>query len=585
MIDLPTIIIEFLAIIPAYVVVVALSILLGSWLVFMIWFRKRTAGLVRVLRSLANSLAEAPGNWETANGIGQAASQENPAVADAWSETEERVISLPNDQRTVPVMLGAPRDLWSSHFLLGRQLNLALADAVPNLLVGIGLLFTFLFLSLALTTATRTLGNGVDPTEATRSLLQTAGAKFITSLAGLFASILWTWRAKAWIAKLDRAAEEVLRQLSKRVRFGGGEIITFADLQASRDLNETSQQHLLATQNLGGLTEELLNEAREQTGTFKRFETDLAVSLAGAITQAFSPQMEIMTNRLITAIDGLSDKIGTMNQEALERMLVDFSGMLKQMTESEMTQLRKTLESLADRLDGAGNVIEKGAGEAADKLDKVGSELLARVEHISASLVTGATNIDTAAQSVKEALNDLDVTISEAAEVGKQGATFVRGALETSTSIIDRLKSALADLSAATGAMERVSGQLSNAVDNVEELAQEQRLLVTAVKEATPNALTAIQRMQTLLQDAIRETVTITGQIEKSMQSTSAALGSTVASITEGISEYSGQVAALHQSMDAELAKAVGSLERGTTSLEEAIEELNETLSSRIPKN
>lgn len=141
MIDLPTIIIEFLAIIPAYVVVVALSILLGSWLVFMIWFRKRTAGLVRVLRSLANSLAEAPGNWETANGIGQAASQENPAVADAWSETEERVISLPNDQRTVPVMLGAPRDLWSSHFLLGRQLNLALADAVPNLLVGIGLLF------------------------------------------------------------------------------------------------------------------------------------------------------------------------------------------------------------------------------------------------------------------------------------------------------------------------------------------------------------------------------------------------------------------------------------------------------------
>jgi hypothetical protein len=69
------------------------------------------------------------------------------------------------------------------------------------------------------------------------------------------------------------------------------------------------------------------------------------------------------------------------------------------------------------------------------------------------------------------------------------------------------------------------------------------------------------------------------------MQSTSAALGSTVASITEGISEYSGQVAALHQSMDAELAKAVGSLERGTTSLEEAIEELNETLSSRMPKN
>jgi hypothetical protein len=50
----------------------------------------------------------------------------------------------------------------------------------------------------------------------------------------LLASILWTWRAKTWTAKLDRAAEEVLRQLSKLVQFGGGEMITFADLQASR---------------------------------------------------------------------------------------------------------------------------------------------------------------------------------------------------------------------------------------------------------------------------------------------------------------------------------------------------------------
>jgi hypothetical protein len=105
---------------------------------------------------LANSLAEAPGGWGAASGLGQAASKTNPAVEAAWSETEVRVITLPNDHRSIHVMLGAPRDIWSSHFLLGRQLNLSLAEAVPNLLVGIGLLFTFLFLSLALTKATST---------------------------------------------------------------------------------------------------------------------------------------------------------------------------------------------------------------------------------------------------------------------------------------------------------------------------------------------------------------------------------------------------------------------------------------------
>lgn len=571
-------------------------ILLSAALAYWAWFRPAAVRLQASLRALAKALEVSVDGWPTAKEQAKALARAHPAVRMAWQETEDRVIPLPHGQRTMFVMFGVPRDLWSASRLLSRSINLPLAEAIPNLLVGVGLLFTFFFLTLALTQATAALlpqagQTPTDLTSATRGLLSAAGAKFLTSLAGLLASIVWAVAARRRLARLNSAAEDVLERLGRIVPSGGGEMAMFAQLQTARDIHQSSGQQIGATLDLGKkadqqreIAEELLNEARDQTGTFKRFETDLAVSLAGAITSAFSPQMESMTNRLIAAIDGLSDKIGTMNQEALQRMLEEFSGMLKAATDSEMTQLRETLEMLAARLTGAGEAIGDGAGKAADKLDKAGADLLARVEQVSTNLATGATNLEGATQGVKEAMNDLDVTISQAADLGKQGAAFVRGALETSDTVFGRLKAASDELNAAGGSLERVSGKLAHAVDSVEEMTQEQRAVVNSVKEATPQAMASVQRVLDLLQQTVQVTATMMAQTKDSMTTTSKTLGTTVAEITAGISEYSKMVAELHRKMDEQLAKAVGSLDRGVVSLEEAVEELGEVISSRIPK-
>lgn len=560
------------------------------------WFRPAAVRLQNSLKALAKAIEVDADGWALAKEQARAASKTNAAVRSAWQETEERVIPLTHGQRTMFVMFGAPRDLWSANRLLSRSINLPLAEAVPNLLVGLGLLFTFFFLTLALTQATSALlpqaGHvQTDLTSATRGLLSAAGAKFLTSLAGLLASIVWAIGARRRMARLNSATEDVLERISRIVPYGGGEMTTFAQLQVTRDLHQSSGNQIEVTKDLVKkteqqleLTEELLSEARDQSGTFKRFETDLAVSLAGAITSAFSPQMEVMTNRLIAAIDGLSDKIGTMNQEALQRMLEDFSGMLKTATESEMTQLRETLEALATRITGAGEAIGDGAGRAAEKLDKAGADLLVRMEQVSLDLASGATNLGGATQGVKEAMNDLDATINQAADLGKQGATFIRDALETSDVVFARLKSASEDLNSTGGSLERVSGQLAEAVNSVEEMTNEQRAVVDAVKDASPQALASVQRVLDLLQQTVQVTATMMAQTKDSMTTTSTTLGTTVAEITVGVSEYSKMLAELHRKMDNELAKAVGSLDKGVVSLDEAVEELAEVLSSRLAK-
>lgn len=572
---------------------IALCALLG----YLTWFRPAAARLQTQLQSLARALeAGAHEGWATAKEQARSAVKGKAHLAAAWHETEERVIPLPHGQRTLFVMFGAPRDLWSGSRLLARSMNLPLAEAVPNLLVGVGLLFTFFFLTLALTEATAALGTSqggtaTNLTDATRGLLSAAGAKFLTSLTGLLASIVWTICFRRRMARLNSAAEAVLDQIRRIVPSGGGEMAMFAQLQTSRELHQAAIGHTEVSKEVSEktgrqveLSEELLNESREQTGTFKRFETDLAVSLAGAITTAFSPQMEAMTSKLTAAIDGLSLKIGTMNQEALQHMMDDFAAMLKKSTDTEMAQLRETLTTLADRLTGAGSAIGEGAGKAAEKLDKAGTDLLTRVEQVSANLASGATNLEGATQGVKEAMNDLDVTIREAAELGKQGSTFVRGALGDAEQVFGRLKSAAEELNSAGASLERVGGHLSEAVDSVEEMTREQRLVVNAVRDATPNAMASVQRVLDLLQQTVQATATMMNQTRDSMATTSKTLGTTVAEITAGISEYSKMVAELHRRMDQELAKAVGSLDKGVVSLEEAIEELGEVVSNRFPK-
>lgn len=632
------------------------------------WFRPPVEHLLATLKQLSDALQRTDEGWQVANERARAAVKAHPVVAAAWGETEKRVISLPYGARTVPAMFGSPRDLWSANQLLAPRLNVALAEAVPNLLVGVGLLFTFVFLTLALMQATSALvsqsGQQADLLQATRGLLSAAGAKFVTSLAGLLASIVWTIKAKESMAKVQQTTENVLDRLGHLVPTAGGEMAMFAQLTLAQELQRSSGLHVEVSRDLVnktedglGLSEELLEQAREQTGTLKRFETDLAVSLAGAITQAFTPQMEAMTVRLVSAIEGLSEKIGTMNEDALQKMLSDFGAMLKQATDSEMAQLRSALEGLASRLDMAGQVIGKeadgaakaldgagaalatrleqsstnltsslesagalldsGAATAAKTLEGAGAAFATRLEQSSSSLMTSletassalgsgaanaakaideasaalvsrveiaSTSLEGAAGSVKTAMNDLGATITEAAELGKQGTAVFRSALESSDTTLERLSGVSAHLGEAAAGMQRASSQVAHAVDNVEELSREQRVVLSAVKEAAPNALATVQRFSEVLDDSARQTAHLMAQTRQSMESTAVSLSNTVASITEGVSSYSGQVADLHRSMDEHLSKAVGSLNKGVMGLEDAIEELGEVLSSQLAR-
>lgn len=566
--------------------VIFFSILLVGFVAYGWWARPKLLQVERdltALKELLNSHTDAiRARTEVSELI-----EKRPSLGTPWHATQARVLALESQGRARGVLLGTVEDVWRVERLLQRHFNLAMFEAVPNIAVGVGLLFTFGFLTLALTDATAALSakGNINPVEATNKLLGNAGGKFLSSLAGLLVSLVWTVWGRRRIVRLERAAAEVVEAIETLWPPIGAEAAVAEQLIQLGKVGETliAQQGVqtqlqATTQDQVALTEELLVEAREQTGSLKRFETDLAVSIGNAITNSFGPQMEQMTQRLEQAITHLSDRIGTMNEDALRKMMDDFSQMIRSNTDSEMEKFKETLVALAGNLQTASDQLRTGVGGAADALGEATRDMTSSLANAAQGLVESVKGMDEVMDKARASVQEVDATLVRAAAMGAQGMTRVEATLETTDQVLQRMTESGADWLKVSSGLQNLSAGIAEACDAVEELAQEQKAVVASVRSATPEALQAVSRMSELLDGSARSAAQSMGQVQSAMDKTSKDLSGVVSSISDGVVQYTQQVAQLHQAMDAEMAKAVGKLGGAIQNLDDTIGELNDSL-------
>ncbi|MCX7051764.1 MAG: hypothetical protein NTV91_08115, partial [Proteobacteria bacterium] len=129
---------------------VAGLIIFVTILLWFVWVSPALSSLRWHFHNLIGSLRDADNDWSRAIEFVEASDTSIATVDAAWRETQRRVVSIPRADVSEFRLLNAPTDLWSPTRLLAQRVNLPLAEAVPNLLVGVGLLFTFAFLTLAI---------------------------------------------------------------------------------------------------------------------------------------------------------------------------------------------------------------------------------------------------------------------------------------------------------------------------------------------------------------------------------------------------------------------------------------------------
>ena len=220
-------------------------------------FTRRTAALRRAVEPIMGSLRDIPAQdfaqrYEDFN----QEIEDNAPLRHGWKQFRESLIILPDGEDYAPTIRAThrPETYFHESSLVSSRLNLRFWQSVPNILVGVGLLFTFIGLIAALYFASEgvTAKNIHDTQRALGNLLHAATFKFVTSVAGLLSSLVFSWWEKHCLHNLQKALDEFCRLLEERLVFTTPE----------------------------KLADDQIRETRRQTNQLERFNTDFAVSIA-----------------------------------------------------------------------------------------------------------------------------------------------------------------------------------------------------------------------------------------------------------------------------------------------------------------
>lgn len=526
----------------------------------------------------------------------------DPVLGEAWREFDDTLLK-PEDGRMQVLSTSRAMDFFNEEALLGPRLHMGYFQAVPNYLVGAGLLFTFVGLVAALYFAGKGVSGDVGTAQkALQELLSAATFKFTTSLAGLAGSIVLSISKKSHLHGFRVAVEDLCEALDLRLT-----------LVTPQSLAARSQREL-----------------ERQTIELQKFNTDLALSIADALDHKISTSFGAALSPVVTAIADMSQRIGQVNQDALRTMIDDFRSAVQGGASEHAAALgqtfgdvQRTLESLSngiaqvggtlrEQIDRAAGTMQEKALEGAEAMRRsavegaeemrrgaaaaavaVGSELQATGEAINQGLQSGGDELLKKMTLAGEAFQSvLGKTGDQMSAAMRDSVAEVAIALRPLTEELNRLEASLADLPA----------QLDRQRDAAREITRDMAAAGTVLRGvgtelgAVSAPLAAVASNLNAAVDHAKEMISqfpgLLGQLENLNASVNRAAGTIEAAWTSHRTHFEGLDDSMKQvfvqmgdgleSYRAAIEKMVGEIDRGmasaVSSLKIAIESLQETL-------
>ena len=303
----------------------AIFVVVGLLVVWAGWSAARLQGRTESLISTLSAAGAIVGKPEFLPNLGAAAEQlaALPFLADRWSAYYDTLIVLKDKTASRPVRSTLrPDHVFDLGLLRAVGLKPRYHTAMPGMLVGAGLLFTFLGLAVALSAAGGVVAGG-DPVQSRQGLhqlLDAASFKFITSLAGLLLSMAYTGFRNHRIRLVEQALDGFTAALDRQMP-----LATPAILQ--HEANEA---------------------LRAQSTILETFSTELGVSIGEKFGRAFDEHIGPWSEAMQT----LADRMSTQNQDAMQQMLKTFIDRLSGGTRDHLAGVTENLAALGILLEG-----------------------------------------------------------------------------------------------------------------------------------------------------------------------------------------------------------------------------------------
>ncbi len=440
------------------------------------------------------------------------------SVADAYvthrlDDLIDTLVANPFDGTTYRSTV-RPGDILTVHAIASRDINFRWYQGVPNLLIGLGLLFTFTGLTAALMyAAAGAAASDIHVAQqALNGLLGAATFKFFTSLLGLLCSILFSWGEKTQYAKLTRTFYSLQQTVESKFPYISAQAL--ADV-ARRKTSIERAARISAAANLAILNEALegdfaLNliredikrtreEAEEQTAILKTFSTDLAASIATAIDQSLSPQLKQTFGLLQESIEHIGQQLNSTNAEALRSIVQDFSSQFQEQAADSVAKMLAAIEHLTNSMGAHSQRFAASFESVQGIVEQLRSDGSRALETTTALLNKFNGTLESL-DGISERLEKATEPISAAAAGASSIITSLREAQSGATEMIGKLPAIAAGFSGIdddlSAVFESVHGALTRELDDIRKFLRE-------LDASFSKALSGIHEVTTTLADGV----------------------------------------------------------------------------------
>ena len=559
---------------PAIAEALALAILLGGFVSGYLYWIEAGKWRNAIQAAIADLRERAPNAESFAIAVesySQFLESNCQLISHAWTEFEKTLLK-PESKSAVTVIRSTarPTSYFNINVLIDSGFRLPFWQALPNYFVGFGLLCTFLGLVSGLYFAAQGVASPIPETarKALEDLLHAATFKFLTSIAGVLASLGLSIFIRSQTQILQLRVDDFCRLLEERLI-------------------------LVTPESLAALQ---LREQEKLTTEIQSFRTDFAVQLADALNQRMTNSegknvIVAAVEELRKTIEGMSGGMTAGITKGMETPLKSLSDGLVQLTEATDGAVKRLIEFstiYSERITRASERFEEGIVRAAN-------DIRAAATAATQALLTGAkeTGSALAGQGVEagKAIGEAGVRFNEIIQPLQMSVASLEAALariaETFNGYHERteqmkvgMDQSILGLREVVGGFERTGATLQSTAQPVREAAD---ALTKASEQSAQSALT----LQTLMTNANQLVEAIAGTQSKLQQAweeyrnrfedTDVHLTKTFQSLIDGVGQVEDVVQKFVADLDTHFSHALGTLNGGIQELKEAVENLNDT--------
>lgn len=466
-----------------------------------------------------------------------------------------------------------PSEFFNEETLYSSQINRELYGAIPGILTGLGILYTFAGLASGIYLAMNGAEGGILGTEAAgmgelmvavNELLSGAGLAFMTSIVGLIFSMsfnIWFVRSEK---KLLNKIEEINQELEDRIPVLTEDHIRFQSLRrlteqekclqtilpsVREDMESFRSAILTALEQNSVSVGESMKEALEGVKELVRRMNDDQAQLVTDSLKTIIEQMEANLTNVFEKMSGSfehSSKAVRESVEMLDIVIAKLKSEIDAAGEAAKTQIQTIADDTSQISHRLLETLEKGVAEMNRSIEAAGEKAAKHMEALSEQITSIENAVRTGSEEVRKNIVDMEEASNRTKEIFVGLASHVE---EVSRSLADVVKS----LEEEGAQFEHTVSSLRTTLSVMSETANDIRQGKDSTDETLRTAIAEVQSVMTEATDALSEEL-------KGMQRMLGDLSEQQAGLTERARELNEVMEKSVESLAVALERIQGSL-------------------------